>query len=174
MSTRNSRSTSRRPLRRCLGVFAAAVAFTVAGAASAQPGGHHHDGRGGGTMFERALTAAKPQLNLNTSQQQQWDAAVAQTRAAREQGRANFATLRATMQAELARSGPIDFAALAAAQDAVAQKNHALRLGVRSTWLALYNTFTDEQKAVVKQLVAQRAARMQEFRQRLQQRQGNG
>jgi len=55
-------------------------------------------------------------LNLNTSQQQQWDAAIAQSKAAHDAIRANFQQLKAATQAELAKSDP-DLAALASLSD---------------------------------------------------------
>ena len=168
MSTRKSHS----PMRR-LGMLAAAFAFGIAGVASAQPAGHHHGPGGPGAMIEGALFAAKAQLNLNTSQQQAWDRAVADTKAARDTGRTNFQSLRTALQTELAKPEP-DLAALAAAADAVEQKNHQLRTSVRNEWLAIYNTFSPEQKAVVKQTITQRLGRMQDMRQRFQQRQGGG
>ena len=125
-------------------------------------------------MIESALFAAKSQLNLNTSQQKAWDQAVADTKAAREKGRANAQTLRTLMQQQLASTAPLDLAALATAGDQVQQQNQALRVSVRNEWIAVYNSFDDSQKAVVKQIVTQRMARMQDMRQRFQQRQQGG
>src|SRR5271154_4300427 len=45
------------------------------------------------------LGKVKSQLNLNTSQQQQWDALMAQSKAARAAARANFAPVKSAMQA---------------------------------------------------------------------------
>jgi hypothetical protein len=123
-------------------------------------------------MIESALFAAKSQLNLNTSQQQAWDQAVADTKAARQQGRTNAQALQQQLQSQLAGTGALDLGALAATGDQVQQQNQALRVKVRNEWIALYNTFSDEQKAVVKQIVAQRISRMQQMRERFQQRQG--
>lgn len=44
-----------------------------------------------------------PQLNLNTSQQQQWDAVMAQGKAAREAARANIAQVVSALRAELSK-----------------------------------------------------------------------
>ena len=95
------------------------------------------------------LAQSKAQLNLNTSQQQQWDAVVAQTKAAHETMRTNAAQLKATMDAELAKNAP-DLAAVAAASDAMHQQNEALHKQTRDAWLALYATFTPDQKLVVR------------------------
>ena len=59
------------------------------------------------------LAQVKAQLNLNTSQQQRWDALAAQAKAGHETAHANAAQVRAAMDAELAKSEP-DLAAVAA------------------------------------------------------------
>ena len=95
------------------------------------------------------LVESKAQLNLNTSQQQQWDAVVAQMKAAHQTMRTNGAQFKATMDAELAKNAP-DLAAVAAASDAMHQQNEALHKQTRDGWLALYATFTPDQKLVVR------------------------
>jgi Spy/CpxP family protein refolding chaperone len=95
------------------------------------------------------LAQAKAQLNLNTSQQQRWDALAAQAKAGHETAHANAAQVRAAMDAELAKSAP-DLAAVAATADSVRQQNEALHKATRDAWLALYATFTPEQKLVVR------------------------
>jgi hypothetical protein len=94
----------------------------------------------------------KAQLNLNTSQQQQWDAVMAQSKAAREAARANFTQLHTALQAELAKSEP-DLAAVAVVGDGVHQQNTALHKQARDAWLALYANFTREQKALVRDAI---------------------
>lgn len=126
-------------------LFAAVLAATLCAApALAQP-------HGGGTPLAM-LGKVKSQLNLNTSQQQQWDAVVAQSKAARETARANFAQVHSALQAELAKSEP-DFAAVAAIGDSVHEQNAVLRKQVRDAWLALYATFTPEQKATARDAI---------------------
>ena len=98
------------------------------------------------------LGKIKPQLNLNTAQQQQWDAVVAQSKAARETARANFAQVQSALQAELAKPEP-DFAAVAAVSDGVREQNVALHKQVRDAWLALYANFTSEQKAIARDAI---------------------
>jgi protein CpxP len=112
------------------------------------------------------LQRIQAQLNLNTSQQQQWDAAVAQSRAAHEAMRANFQQHKAATQAELAKADP-DLAALASRSDQVQQQNIAQRKQARAAWLALYGTFSAEQKATVRDAINARMARMDAFRQRM-------
>jgi hypothetical protein len=94
------------------------------------------------------LAKVKGQLNLNTSQQAQWDNAAALARTAHETARANFSQLNTAMQAELAKPEP-DLASMATAADGVQAQNETSRKTARAAWLALYATFSPEQKAVV-------------------------
>ena len=112
------------------------------------------------------LQQIQAKLNLNTSQQQQWDAAVAQSKAAHEAIRANFQQLKAATQAELAKTDP-DLAVLAALSDQLQQQNIAQRQQARAAWLALYGTFSADQKTTVKDAINARMARMDAFRQRM-------
>lgn len=163
---------SSRRFVRPLAVVAAAITLGLSGVAAAQgpgPGMHGgpgmHHGGGGGDMLAGALQAVKTKLNLNTSQQTQWDAAVADSKAARETARAGHQRVHDALQAELAKTEP-DFAAVAAIADQVAQANRAQHVTLRNEWLSLYSTFTVDQKAVVKEVVARRLARMDQFRAR--------
>ncbi len=117
-----------------------------------------HGMHGGFDVMPRMLERAKESLNLNTSQQTMWDAVVAQGKAAREAGRANRGSVKDALAAELAKAEP-DLAAVAAAADAVEQQNRALRRQVRDQWLALYATFSPEQKAVVRDTAADAGSR---------------
>ena len=115
------------------------------------------------------LQRIQAKLNLNTSQQQQFDAAVAQSKAVHDAIRANFQQLKTATQTELAKAEP-DLAALAALADQVQQQNIAQRKQARAAWLALYGTFSAEQKATVRDAINARMARMDAFRQRMQDR----
>jgi len=149
-------------------VLAAAAFISLSGAAAfAQPGPHGH--HGGDASF--GIAALKGQLNLNTSQQTMWDSAVAQTKAARDTGRANMQKIKDAMNVELAKAEP-DLAAVAAASDDVQASNGALRKQVRNAWLAVYATFTPDQKAVVRDALKQRMSRMESFREKMLQRHG--
>lgn len=117
-------------------------------------------GAGGGMMFLQAFEQAKAQLNLNTQQQQMWDAAVAEGKTAFQAAVANRQQMKAALAAELAKTEP-DLRALAAAKDAMQAQNQAQRHKVRDLWLNLYATFTVDQKAVVRQLMQDRLARME-------------
>lgn len=98
------------------------------------------------------LGRVQAQLNLNTSQQLQWDNVVAQGKAARTAAHANFAQLNTALQAELTKSEP-DFAAVAAIADGVQEQNAALHRQTRDAWLALYATFSPEQKAIARDAI---------------------
>jgi len=153
---------------RRLAVVSAAALISLTGAvALAQPGPHGHHGGD----FSFGIAALKGQLNLNTSQQTMWDNAVAQTKAAHDTGRANMQRVKDAMSAELAKAEP-DLAAVAAVGDEVQAANGALRKQVRGSWLALYATFSPDQKALVKNALQQRIARMQSFRQKMLERHG--
>ena len=139
-----------------------------AGVALAQPAMHHGGGNGDLVM---AIAALKGQLNLNTSQQQTWDSAVAAMRSARQATRADLQSLHAATTAELAKAEP-DLAALAAKADDVRARSQAAHRQVRDTWLALYATFTPDQKAVVRDALQQRLARMENMREKFMQHHG--
>jgi phosphoenolpyruvate-protein kinase (PTS system EI component) len=112
------------------------------------------------------LQRIQAKLNLNTSQQQQWDAAVAQSKAAHQAIRANFQQLKTATQAEVAKTDP-DLAALATLSDQLQQQNIAQRQQARAAWLALYGTFSADQKTTVKDAINARMARMEAFRQHM-------
>ena len=158
-------------LRKTTLVAATALAMTLgAGVAIAQPGSHGPHGHGShGASIGQLIVGAKDQLNLNTSQQTMWDNAVAAGKAARTTARANMQTVHDTLAAELAKPEP-DLAAVAAAADSARNANAALHAQVRGAWLNLYATFTPDQKAVVKNALSQRLAKMEQFKQKMQQR----
>lgn len=167
-------------IARWSGVMVAALLAVGVHGALAQPGGGpgHGHGHGGGLAIEQILASLKGQLNLNTSQQLMWDNAVAQTKAAQATARTNFASVRTALNAELAKSEP-DFAAVAAAADAVQASNQTLRKQVRGEWLKLYATFSPAQKGIVRDAAKARIARMDTFREKMKERmqsrsQGNG
>ena len=165
-------------VRRIALAAAAAVALSLSATASiAQPaGGMMHGGPGmqGGPgmhgagieqMIPKMLAEAKASLNLNTSQQAAWDSLVAQSKAARDAARANRQQVKDALAAQLAKAEP-DLAALAAVADGVEQQNRAQRKALRDQWIAFYtNTFTPEQKAIVRDLLQKKLARAQAFHQ---------
>jgi Spy/CpxP family protein refolding chaperone len=153
-----------------LAAIAAAGIIGASGAAFAQS--FHHGHRGGGDVV-MSIVALKGQLNLDTSQQTLWDNAAAAGKAARQTARANMQKVHDTLTAELAKPEP-DLAAVAASADAARSANAALHGQVRDAWLNLYGTFTADQKTVVKNALTQRMARMEKFREKMQQRHSQG
>jgi Spy/CpxP family protein refolding chaperone len=151
-------------IARRLAAVAAAGLIGASAAALAQPMHDHH--RGGGD-FGLHIAALKGQLNLNTSQQQMWDNAVAAGKSARQAARTNGQRLHDALAAELAKPAP-DLTSVAAVADEVQAGNATLRHQVRDAWLALYATFTPEQKTVVRDALAKRMARMEQWRQKHQ------
>ena len=151
-----------------IAAIAAAAIALASDAALAQPAHPHHGPRGD---FATVIAALKGQLNLNTSQQAMWDNVAAQSKAARQTTRANFGKIKTALDTELATAEP-DLAAVAAVSDEVRASNAQLHQQVRGSWLALYATFTPDQKAVVRDALKQRVARMEAFRQKMKERQG--
>ena len=81
-------------------------------------------------------------------------------KAAHDAGRANFEQVNSALQAELAKPEP-DFAAVAAIADGVRDQHAAVHKQARNAWLALYATFTPEQKAVARDAIKAGIERMQ-------------
>jgi Spy/CpxP family protein refolding chaperone len=161
--------------RRVAAAAAATLVLAFAGGALAQPAGGHGGGHpgmmggGGDEMLGHLIAHAQAQLKLNTSQSTMFDNAVAQTKAAYATGRTLHQKGKDALTAELAKPEP-DLAAVAAVADSTQQQGTALRHQVRDTWLQLYATFSPEQKAVVRDLLQQRMARMESFRQKMKDR----
>jgi hypothetical protein len=147
--------------RMLLALAFAVTSSAVAASASAQP---IH----GGTPLEM-LGALGSQLNLNTSQQQLWDNAVALGASARDAAHARMDQAHAALQAELAKAEP-DFASLATANDSAREQIAALHKQARDAWLSLYATFTPEQKTIARDAIKSRLARMEARRAAFQQR----
>lgn len=151
------------------GVMAAAILAVGAQGALAQPGGHGRGQGPGDLAIEHVLASLKGKLSLDTSQQLMWDNAVAQTKAARATGRTSMEGVHTALTTELAKAEP-DFGAVAAAADVAQANNQALRKQVRGEWLKLYATFSPAQKGVVRDSVKARLARMEAFREKMQER----
>lgn len=157
------------PLRQA--ALASALFVALAGAAWAGPGHRGGPGPHGGAQMEQVIAHLKGQLALNTSQVTAFDNAVAASKAAREAARADRDVLRTAMQAELANAAP-NLRTIAGLRDQVQAKHQAAHKQVREQWLQLYDTFSIEQKQVVRDALAKRMARGEEFRNRMQQRFG--
>jgi Spy/CpxP family protein refolding chaperone len=155
--------------------LASALFVALAGVATADPGprgGMHGPGGPHGASIEAAIAHVKDQLALNPNQQPMFEAAVAQTRAAREAGRTEMLAVRDAMRAELAKPEP-DLAGVAAIADAARDKAQAERLKVRGAWLNLYGTFTVAQKQVVRDHLVQRMERHDAWREKARARFGD-
>jgi Spy/CpxP family protein refolding chaperone len=144
--------------------------------ALAQPEGHGRHGHHGhhghrGDHFLANLGAAKAQLNLDASQQALWDSAAAAGKAARETSRARRATIRQVVAEEAAKTTP-DLVRIATTTDTVQDSNTTDRRAARDQWLKLYSTFRSDQVAVVKQMLANRMTRMDNFGERMKRRFG--
>lgn len=165
---------SRSSLRRVFAAAAAALALAFGGSAVAQPAGGHGAphammGDGADGMLGHLIAHAQTQLKLNTSQSGMFDAAVAQSKAARDTSRTLHQQVKDALTAELAKPEP-DLAKVAAVADGAQQQGITLRHQVRDSWLQLYATFSPEQKAVVRDLMQQHLARMESFRQKMKDR----
>ena len=163
--------TTRHTSRGITGIAAVAMATalgTGGGALAQPPGGPHGPGGPGGAdaMIGHLIAKAKAELKLNTMQQEMFDKAVVGSKAAHEAGRASHQKVRGTLQAELAKAEP-DLNAIAAAADAAMDQGRARRQAVRNEWLALYGTFSAEQKLVVRDLLQKRMSQGESFRQRM-------
>lgn len=126
-----------------------------------------------GDHLGRVIESAQTQLNLNSSQQQAFAANVAQSKAAFAGAHSQMQSVKDALAAELAKPEP-DLAAVAAAADAAQQQMQTVRRQVRDAWLALYATFTPEQKGVVKGIIQQHLAKMESFHQKMMQQQSTG
>ena len=140
-------------MKSLLGTSLFAAFFALSAACFAQPGPSM-----GAPLH--MLAAVKGQLNLNTSQQLQWDNAVAQAKVAHEAARAGRDQLMAAMQTELAKAEP-DLASVATLADATRQQAESAHRAARDAWLSLYATLSPEQKAVVREALKAGIARMQ-------------
>jgi hypothetical protein len=167
-------TTIRRPVVAASALlFAAAVAFAGAGHAGGPRGGHGgHGGPAGGppgAMVEHVIAQLKDKLALDSSQQQMFEQARAQTLAARDQALGQRGDVRARIDAELAKAEP-DLAAVAAAFEGAEDQARAARRQVRDQWLKLYANLRADQKAVVRDAIRDRLARADAARERMKER----
>ena len=136
-------------MKRILIATLAAVALCGVAAYSWADGARH----GHSTEPLAVIAGLQAQLNLNTSQQLQFNNALAESKAARDAMRSGFAQLKAATQTELAKSAP-DLTSLAALSDQVQQQNSGVRKKARAAWLAVYDTLSADQKVVVRDAIS--------------------
>jgi Spy/CpxP family protein refolding chaperone len=124
-----------------------------------------HDGDIG-PMLPQVLEGAKASLNLSPRQQRLWDDAAAQAAAAREMARPSRQQVKDVLTTELAKAEP-DLKVVAGLADPVLHAYQTDRQQVRDLWLDLYAGFSPEQKAVVRDLLRERLARVEAYHDRL-------
>jgi periplasmic protein CpxP/Spy len=140
----------------------AALAQTDAAPPAATHAMHAHAAHGGDALMG-TLFRLHTQLGLDSSQQMQWDNAVAQSKDARAQGASLRQNAKATYDAELAKDQP-DLAAVAAAADAAQSQGLELHKSVRNAWLGVYANLSPTQKTMVRDALRERAADMADSR----------
>jgi len=176
-----TRIRHRRPLALAAALF---LASTVAVAAPGGPGGPGPRGGAAGPgapgpggpgvgpgMVEHVLEGLKDKLALDGAQQSLFDAARAQTLAARDRMVASRNDVRAKVESELAKPDP-DLAAVAALFESAEEQSRALRHQTRDQWLKLYASLRADQKLVVRDELKARFDRMETMRERMKERRG--
>lgn len=151
-----------------------ASALFVAIGAAAQPGPGAGPGPGPharGAHVEQVIAHLRTQLNLDTQQQLAFDNAVAAGRAAREQARADATKVRDAVRAELASATP-NLRRITELGDQARAQLASRHAQVREQWLALYETFSPQQKQVVRDAMLKRMERMEHFREKMRDRFG--
>lgn len=136
------------------------------GAGAQGPGGGMHMSGG---MVEHILAQMKDRLALDSSQQQMFETARAQTLAARDQALAQRAGIRATIDAELAKPEP-DLAAIAAMFEGAEEQTRASRRQARDQWLKLYANLRADQKVLVRDALRERVSHADTSRERIRER----
>lgn len=146
-------------------IVALAMGGTIAAAQqpSAPPMTAHVRHAPQGDPLMGVLWHLKASLNLNTSQQAQWDAAVAQGKNAHQQGKALRQGVKSALDTELAKDQP-DLSAVAGAADTARAQGQQLRSTVRDAWLAVYTGLAPDQKAMVRDALRDRASQMEQRR----------
>jgi protein CpxP len=150
--------------------FGAARAATPSDAAPAGgPAMHHrmHGMHDGGPFG--AIRRLHDKLNLNATQEQQYQTALDTMKQSREAMRKNHEALREQFKAQ--QNQPIlDLNALHAARQQAAQQGAQLREQDSAAWLAFYNGLNDQQKTTVSTALKQQFARMEQRHEKMKER----
>jgi hypothetical protein len=120
------------------------------------------EGRGAGhgeAHIAKRMEALKTKLNLNASQEAQFNVARDATKAAMEAGRAARANAHTQAQAELAKADP-DLGALLLQRESIKEANAPQRKAAMNEWAKFLGLLTTEQKAIVKSQLIDRMQRM--------------
>jgi Spy/CpxP family protein refolding chaperone len=160
MKTRFSTTLSRTAM---IATLALASAFAAAQpAADTERGGKMHamhaKGGHGEAHFAKRLEMMKSKLNLNPTQEAQFNTARDATKAALEAGRAARMNARTAAQAELAKADP-DLGGLLLQREAVKEANVAQRKAALNEWAKFLNLLNTEQKSLVKSQLLNRMNR---------------
>lgn len=153
-------------------LVATGIVAVAACAAEAQPVTPHSPATAadaGGVAIEQVIGSLRHQLGFSPSQQVLWDTIAVQAKTNRAAARAGIEQVHAALTAELAKPEP-DFAAVAVLSDEAQASAQADRKRLRDRWLALYATFTPAQKALVRDTLRARLARLESFRARMKER----
>ncbi|HEY7945507.1 MAG: periplasmic heavy metal sensor [Burkholderiales bacterium] len=141
-------------MKRTLVALLAALALCGVAALSWAGGPHHVHSSDPLDM----LAGLQAQLKLNTSQQLQFDNALAMSKSAHDAMRNGLAQIKTATQTELAKPAP-DLDSLATLFDQVQQQNGGLHKQARAAWLALYDNLSPDQKLVVRDAISAGIAR---------------
>jgi uncharacterized membrane protein len=170
--------TMQQRISRLLAISAASFALSMGAinaahaqdAAPANTAGAHHAGwhgahgrHGGPGGFMRGLKKLHDKLNLNASQEKQYQAALDTAKQNREAMRANFRQFRQQLAA-LKQQPVIDMNALHDAHQRLAQQNRPLREQTEGAWLAFYNGLNGQQKATISDALKARFAKASQRR----------
>jgi LTXXQ motif family protein len=118
--------------------------------------------------FGRRLEAIKAQLNLNATQEAQFNVAKAASVKAMEAGKAARMNAAKTVKSELAKADP-DLALLLTTREAVREAAQAERKAATAEWAKFLSTLNAEQKAVVKSQLLDRMHRAEAMREKFSQ-----
>ncbi len=117
-----------------------------------------HGGRGEAHIAKR-MEMLKAKLNLNATQEAQYNVARDATKAAMEAGRSARLAARTSAQTELNKADP-DLAALLLQRESVKDANATQRKAALNEWAKFLGLLTTEQKSLVKSQLINRMQRM--------------
>lgn len=121
------------------------------------------------TMILKRLEKAHGELKLNTAQDAMWQKVKKATQTSMREGRSARESIRAAAKAEMTKPEP-DLRMLARQADEAVEAGQKRRREVRDQWLALYDTFTPEQKQVSTRLLREQMERLEKIGERFKER----
>jgi Spy/CpxP family protein refolding chaperone len=166
MQTRFSKNFSRAALVASLAIGSAfALAQPATGSASGEHRMHKMHGERGGhgghgeAHIAKRMEMLKSKLNLNATQEAQYNVARDATKAAMEAGRSARLAARTSAQTELNKADP-DLATLLLQRENVIDANATQRKAALNEWAKFLGLLTTEQKSLVKSQLLNRMQRM--------------